>query len=154
MTQRNEIIKDLQRYFNIKELVCKEVFNKFGNFSWNFFRTETLETLLVLRRDILQVPMTVNNWSFGGEFTQRGFRCNICDLTALKTKDGKLYCTAHSCGCGVDFDAKGMSASRARGIIEKHKDLLPYPIRLENGTNWVHFDNYNDTDEKIVYFNG
>nr|DAG74273.1 MAG TPA: hypothetical protein [Caudoviricetes sp.]DAG95715.1 MAG TPA: hypothetical protein [Crassvirales sp.] len=40
-----------------------------------FLSTPLLHTLLVIRRDILQKPMTINNSS---NYTQRGLRCNMC----------------------------------------------------------------------------
>lgn len=149
---RAETIARLKKYFNLKELVCPDVFAKYGDFAWNFFRTDFLECLLAIREDILQVPMTINNWSNGGSFSQRGLRCNTCDLCASKTKGGKLYMSAHCNGAGADFSAKGMDAGHARQIILEHANLLPYPIRMESGVSWVHFDTYNDKEEKVIFF--
>ena len=106
-------IKD---YFDIRELTCPHVYDKFREYAWNFFDPRLLDTLLVIREKIGK-PIYVNNWDMGGNFTQRGFRCNICPLVKEKTALEKLYVTAHNQGMGVDFDVKGMSAEEVRKWI-------------------------------------
>ena len=63
---RNELIKEVKKYFKIEELVCKHVFTKYREEQmWMFFSTQVLETLLVLRRDIINRPFVINNWKNG-----------------------------------------------------------------------------------------
>lgn len=69
--------------------------------------------------------------------TQRGMRCNRCDMVKSKTTP---YISAHILGKGGDFTVKGMTADQARQKIKANAHLLPCPIRIENGVNWVHFD--------------
>ena len=57
-------------------------------------------------------------------------------------------------GDAVDFDVHGMTAAEVRRWIADNKEKLPYPIRLENNTNWVHLDVRNHSTLKISYFNG
>jgi hypothetical protein len=66
----------IQDYFKIEELVCPHVYDKFGLYAWRFFDPRLLDTLLVIREKIAK-PIYVNNWDMGGDFSQRGFRCNI-----------------------------------------------------------------------------
>lgn len=144
-------IKD---YFDIKELVCKHVYDKFGERAWVFFDERLLETLFVIR-DVLGKPIYVNNWAAGGNLTQRGLRCNVCALVAEKTRLGKVYMSAHSQGIGVDFEVQGMSAQRVRDWIVKNQVFLPYAVRLEKDVTWVHLDLRNDGREgKVVFFVG
>lgn len=139
------MIKD---YFKIYELVDEQVYNKYGEFAWNFFRSELLETLLFIRQ-YFDKPIIINNWKKGGKFSQRGYRSNL----SYMVKDKKnLYCSAHCLGAGVDFDIKDYSALEVREILLQIQDKLPHPIRLEDGVNWVHLDVYNNTDKKIVLF--
>ena len=99
--------------------------------------------------------MIINTWSSGGKFSQRGLRCNICDLVKSKTLSNRLYLSAHMQGTAVDFDVQGMSAEEVRKWIERNKVLLPYPIRLEEGVNWVHLDMRNDGSKgRVTYFKG
>lgn len=155
LQKRSEIIEQLKKFFIVQELVCPHTYRKFGELSWQFFDTEFLYTLLVIRRDILNVSVYVNNWDSGGNFSQRGFRCNVCQIPKEKTDAGKVYLSAHCNGAGIDFDAKGMNAEQVRNKIATNSHLLPYPIRLEKGVNWVHLDVYDPRNgETINYFLG
>jgi hypothetical protein len=151
--ERKEIIQQLKQYFKTPELVCNHTFNKFGESSWDFIETRQLHTILVLRTRILKASMTCNNYHLvGGTYTQRGTRCNLCQLVKDKTDKGEIYLTAHA-NCGNDFDVKGMTAEQARQLIKDNKDLLPYPVRIEKGVNWLHIDTRNYTDIKVIEFN-
>ena len=90
----------------------------------------------------------------GGRFDERGFRNNISDIVKSKTVSGSLYISPHMLGAAIDFDAKGMTAEEARNKIIQSQDLLPCPIRLESGTNWVHIDVYDSlgSSKKVTMF--
>lgn len=147
---RQEIIKRLSEYFDIRELVCKHTYNKFGSLSWQFLDTELLETIFVVRTRLLNVSMTVNNYHIGGVYDERGFRCNICDIVKEKTSKGEVYLSAHCNGAAIDFDAKAMTAEDARQKIIYFKNILPYPIRLEKNVGWVHMDIYDSLNGQII----
>ena len=146
---RNEIIAQLKTKFNVKELVCPHTYDRFKENSWQFLNTELLETLLVLRFEIFNVGITVNT----STLTQRGLRCNICQLVKEKTMKNINYLSSHCTGSGVDVDFAGYTAEKAREHIRKNADKFPYPIRLEKNVTWVHIDIYNDgSGKKIVEF--
>lgn len=130
---RDEIIRELHRYFQVRELVCEHTFSKWGERSWQFLDTDWLHSLLIIRRDILQAPMVCNH----DGAHQRGLRCNRCEL--VKGKDS-VYLSSHILGKAGDFTVKGMTAQEARTRIKNNAHLLPCPIRLEGGVNWLHFD--------------
>lgn len=130
---REQIIKDLHQFFQVGELVCEHTHSKWGERSWQFLDTDYLECLLIIRRDILQVPMTCNH----SEANQRGLRCNRCEL--VKEKEN-VYLSSHILGKAGDFLVKGMTAKEARSRIRNNAHLLPCNIRLENGVSWLHFD--------------
>ena len=146
---RNEIIKELSGYFKIRELVCPHVLDKWGEKAWQFLDTAYLETLLVIRRNILQRPMTCNS----SNLTQRGVRCNMCEL--VRQKDS-VYMSAHILGKAGDFTVSGMSAEEARWKIIANASLLPHPIRMEAGVTWLHFDVLEQwgVDDKVYLFRG
>lgn len=148
---RTEIIEELKKYFKVKELVCPHVLENHGERAWMFLVTIYLHTLLVLRRDILQVPLVCNTTTL----TQRGLRCNLCDIVKEKTEDDIVYLSAHHLGIGGDLSSPEMTAEEMRQKIEEKQDLLPYPIRIEKDVNWLHIDCYDDIDDnnKITYFN-
>lgn len=150
---RAELIKQVERYFSLRELIDEPTYKKYGDFAWNFLRTELLETLFVLRDRIIKQPMTINNWMTGGKFSERGLRHNMSAEVWKYTKQNKQFMSAHVMGAGVDFDAKGMTAAEVRALIQAKANQLPYPIRLEDGVSWVHIDVYNDgSKEKVQLF--
>lgn len=154
--KRQEIISKLKEYFKIQELVCKHTYNTFKDNSWQFLDTEILHTLLVLRTQILKVPMVINDYIFGGTNTQRGLRCNICPLVKTKTQRNQIYLSAHCNGAAFDvvFGAKtGMTAAKARDLIKRNQHLLPYNVRIEKDVTWLHIDSY-DKGVKVYEFNG
>ncbi|MCR5697797.1 MAG: hypothetical protein K6G73_12560 [Marinilabiliaceae bacterium] len=145
---------NIKKYFGIKELVCRHVYNKHGENAWAFFDPRLLETLLWIREHIGK-PIIVNNWSSGGTYTQRGLRCNLCELVRSKTNSQTLYMSAHMQGTAVDFDVKGVSAPEVREWLRIHASELPYPIRLESHVSWVHLDVRTDGEKgKVITFKG
>lgn len=132
-TDRDQIIRDLHKFFQVRELVCPHTHSKWGERSWQFLDTAYLHNLLVIRRDILQAPMVCNH----DEANQRGLRCNLCEL--VKGKAG-AYLSSHILGKAGDFTVQGLTAQEARSRIRNMAHLLPYPLRMEGGVNWLHID--------------
>ena len=130
---RENIIRELHDYFQISELVCPHTHSKWGERAWQFLDTDFLHCLLIIRRDILKVGMVCNTKTS----TQRGLRCNQCELVKEKSK---VYLSSHILGKAGDFTCKGMTAQEARSRIRNMAHLLPCNIRLENGVSWLHFD--------------
>lgn len=142
---RNEILKEIKRFFNIEELVCDHVYARLGQRGWDFLDTNYLYCLLVIRRDILKKPMYCN----GNNAHQRGLRCNMCQLVKEKKT---AYLSMHIFGKAGDFTITGMTAEQARQMIKDNADLLPCPIRIEAGVSWLHFDTNNHTNQKVYEF--
>ena len=69
--------------------------------------------------------------------TQRGMRCNRCDMVKAKTTP---YISAHILGKAGDFTISGIAAEAARKKIKENAHLLPCAIRVEEGVSWLHFD--------------
>lgn len=155
---RSEIIKKLKPYFDIRELVGPETYNKLGNQAWQVFDTDTLHSLLLMRVGI-DKPFTVNTWHKGGEFSQRGFRDNTQQILKDKTIKGKLYLSGHVMGKAIDFVVSGMDSEDVRQWIINNAEIFRCKIRLEHKKNgepisWVHFDTKHDqTKPKIYLFN-
>jgi len=127
------------KHFDLQELACPHIYDKYGDAAWQFFSPYLLVTLDLIREK-LNKPIYVNNWQIHGSFDERGFRCIQCDLVKKAIAEGRLYVSPHMLGQGADFDVKGLTAEEVRQWIIKNQDLLPYPIRLEDGVNWVHLD--------------
>ena len=130
---REEILTAIKPYFDVDELVCDHTFKKFGEKSWQFLDTDYLHCLLVIRRDIIKMPM----WCNSKTQKQRGLRCNRCQMVRGKST---VYLSAHVLGKAGDFSIVGMTAEKARQKIKDNANLLPCPIRFEKGVSWLHFD--------------
>lgn len=133
MMNRSDIIRELHKFFQVRELVCEHTHSKWGERSWQFLDTSFLACLLIIRRDILQVPMTCNH----DGANQRGLRCNRCQIVKEK-KD--VYLSSHILGKAGDFTCTGLTAQEARSRIRNNAHLLPCNIRMEGGVSWLHFD--------------
>ena len=147
---RAEILKAIEPYFSIDELVCNHTLEKWHNRSWMFLDTMALHTLLILRRDIFRKPIWINNHRQG--VYQRGLRCNMCPIVKTKTS---VYLGGHCLGKGFDLTIEGIDAETARKMIVEKQDLLPCPIRLEAEVSWVHFDVLHEEGyPKVTFFKG
>ena len=147
---REEILAAIKKYFEISELVCEHTFNKYGEKAWRFLDTDFLYALLVIRRDIIKLPM----WCNSKTAHQRGLRCNQCQI--VKTAKG-VYLSPHCMGKAGDFTITGMTASAAREKIKENATLLPCKVRLEKldasgkEISWVHIDVVNEPQNPKVY---
>ena len=144
---RIEVIERLQDYFDLSELVCEHTLKRWGKQAWQFFDMNTLHTLLVLRAEILRVPMTIN----AGDSTQRGLRCNLCGIVKGQKKQ---YLSAHLMGKGFDVVSNEMTAQEMRDKIFENAEKLPVPIRIEDGVSWLHFDTFDPSngENKVTFF--
>jgi hypothetical protein len=153
-----EILQEIKKYFCIEEFVSKEVFEKYGESAWQFISPRLLHTMLIIRKEFKK-SITINNWKWGGKFSQRGLRENTCRMVMNKNRLGITYLSAHVLGCAVDFDIQGVDAMDVRIWLAGNPDKLPYKIRLENEMNgkqinWVHLDVYsNEKNPKVYLFN-
>ncbi len=158
METKKDIIEFTKTRFNIKELVSERVYRAYGNDAWALFSPDLLKCLMLIREGIGR-PITVNNWHAGGNFDERGFRENLSDICVDKTSSGKLYTSGHVLGMAVDFDVKGMTANEVRCWITEMEEIFPCKIRLERKLNgkyisWVHLDvKYYDKNPKVYQFN-
>ena len=144
---RSETITALKQYFKVKELVCPHTYQRYGENAWQFLSTCYLETLLVVREQILAAPMYCNT----SNLNQRGLRCNLCPIVSNKQS---LYLSAHILGKAGDFTVRGLTTEEARNKIIQNAHLLPYPIRMEKNVTWLHIDTLpqHNIVEKVYLF--
>lgn len=150
---RAEVLEGIKKYFDIEELVCDHMLERWKDDPercWDFLDTGFLAVLLILRRDVIQVPMYSNNHRRGQH--QRGIRCNLCKM--VKEKDYP-YMSAHVLGKGADFSVEGITNVRGYDYIRKKIRLLagafPVPIRMEAGVSWLHIDVMPTPDGQSIY---
>lgn len=152
---RAGIIARLKKYFETHELVGPHTHKKHGRRAWKFFSTDLLHALLIVREGIGK-PITINNWYWGGKFSQRGLRSNLQNLVRQMFLSFKLYLSGHVLGEAVDFDVEGMTAEEVRQWIIDHEYLFPMQIRLEHKKNgkpikWTHMDVIQEEHNPQVY---
>lgn len=151
MTNESITLRTFKQYFDLREVVSKQVYERYGQQAWSFFDLRLLAVVVWLRQN-LGIPLVCNNWAKGGQLDERGFRANLDPTVASKTKAGKLYCTAHSRGQAIDLSSGKMTAEEMRRWIRQHREDLPFPIRMEKDVNWLHIDVANVTNEILVEF--
>jgi hypothetical protein len=141
-------------YFEPWELVCPHVYRKYGNMSLMFADPRLLRWLWWFRTTIDR-PVTANTYGAGGQYNQRGYRCNLCTLVQRNTLDNNMYLSAHTRFQAIDFHVQDMIDEAVRIWIGLHKNDMPESIRIEKNTiGWVHVDvavPVNNTN-KIIYF--
>ena len=132
---RDDIIREVKRYFSVSDLVCSHTYAKWGESSWQFLDTNLLHCLLIIRRDIIKLPLLCNTKSA----KQRGLRCNRCDI--VKTKKD-VYLSSHVLGKAFDLTCTvpAMTAEKMRQLIKENAELFPCNIRIEGGVSWLHVD--------------
>ena len=151
---RNQLISKLKQNFDIKELVCQHCYDKFKENAWQFLSTELLSILYTLRYVIFNKPITINNWHKKGQFSQRGLRCNVCELVKCKNV---IYLSAHLLGKAIDFNVQSLTSDEVNQTIRNNADKFEYPIRLESNTDgWSHIDTYQPymSEANLIEFKG
>jgi len=133
---------NLKLYFDVKELVPEKVFQRFGDMSIRYIDPYILADINKLRHN-LGLPITINNWAWGGKFHNRGFRPRT--YTASKAVYG-----LHYLGKALDFDVKGMSADAVRHYIIDNRTDYPNITVLEANTSWVHADSRVVVDDTYI----
>lgn len=136
------------KYFKLYELLPEELY-KDENTGWGLFDEKLLITADKIR-EVLGVPCVVNNWKSGGT---RRYSC-------LRTKKSSYYAEGsyHSLRSdrkvmAIDMIPQGMTAAMAREKIMKHKDDMPFQMRLENNVTWIHADVAVKKGYKVYLFN-
>jgi hypothetical protein len=140
------------QFFSIDELVCPDVYHKYGQTAFSFFDQRLLINLDNIRQR-LGKPIWINDWLVHGSNEESGLRCMFCSIVQAKIKAKELYVSAHITGQAVDFHVEGMTAEEVRQWLVAKQNLLPYAIRLESDVNWVHCDVRDNFDgSKLIFF--
>ena len=138
------------KHFKVCELVPKSLYDVEGELSILVMDERILWTIDALR-DKFGVPITVNNWSSGGSFSQRGFR-NDTNVGAPLSQ--------HRYGRACDFDIQGVTAEQFRAMVKAGELAaeLQFITRIEETNagkpiSWVHVDcaNYDKADYGIKF---
>lgn len=120
----------IPKYFKPEELVPPDIFEKRGDKSIELIDERVLFTLDRLRETF--GTCTVNNWSYGGAYSQSG----------LRTPDSEDFSptSQHTFGRAMDCKFKDVPADKVREQVIENKFLFPYITFIEDDISWFHFD--------------
>lgn len=159
MNKYRLLYDDFLQYFDVEEIVSDEFFKQHGHrgpyFALSHFDPRLLEVMLWVRTS-LKKKITINNWKWGGRFSQRGLRDNLQQLVKSATAKQRVYLSGHVLAMAFDFDVDGMTAEEVRYWLVQNAAACPHPIRLERKLNgkqisWVHLDVKADPKNSHVY---
>ena len=124
----------------VQELVPPSVYETQGTNALRLIDDRVLMTLDQLR--IQFGPCTVNDWCFGGSYTQSG----------LRTEESEYYSptSQHSFGRAMDCKFRDCSADAVREFIIHNKSAFPFIVFIETDISWFHFDVRNG--ERITFW--
>lgn len=128
-------------YFVIQELVSPVVFNTFGDFAWSFFDEKYLQDLDLIR-EVSGSPIIINDWLWGGKFTQSGLRTNIDPIVVAKKRP---YCSGHVLAKGFDLkDGNGNNRELYervwRLMLQGRLKGFTRLEHIQHTPSWVHVD--------------
>lgn len=130
------------KYFKIQELVCPHVYEKYGDKSWEFFNEEFLKELDIVR-EVLGVPITINNWNIEGQYKESGNRCQFCSIVAKRIANKELNMSMHNLYQAFDLKPKGLEIKKAVEMIMDNVHRFKVIKRIENPdytSTWLHID--------------
>lgn len=138
----------VNKYFQLKELVSSQVYSKYGDDAIKFLDPIAVKVLENIR-EILGVPLICNNWAAGGNRNYSGYREPECKIGAKKS--------LHRLGKAYDLISTKMTAKEMRDKLEQNQDKLIQPIRVEKWDSsgeisWLHIDISPNTYNKKIYF--
>lgn len=130
------------KYFKIQELVCQHVYKKYGDKSWEFFSEEFLKDLDTVR-EVLGVPIIINNWHVNGQYKESGNRCQFCSIVAKKITNKELNMSMHNLYRAFDLKPKNLEIKKAVEMIMDNVHRFKVIKRIENPDytlTWLHLD--------------
>ena len=128
----------VSKNFVIQEFVPPQIYNLFADKTrclW-YVKPELIKGVQLLR-DILDSPITVNNWHKGGPFSESGYRIP-------PTKTGSVY-SQHKLRCAADPRSEKYTPKQMQEAMRAHFDeFKKLGIRtlesLAFTPTWVHMD--------------
>jgi hypothetical protein len=154
-----ELYDRLLNYFDVRELVSRRVYDKYildwgkdNYYILQFFDKRVLENLLWLRETTEQ-PITINDWLWGGAYSQRGLRDNLSPIVQSKED---VYLSGHVLANAIDLVMSDWSANKIRKFIKDNYDSVPNKCRLERKKggryiSWVHMDCFDHPLNPKIY---
>lgn len=141
------------KYFNIKELVSKELYD--FNPEWKLWLAFDKELLQVIDavRELIGEPCFINNWSWGGNLHECGLRLNTNNMSQHRFgRAVDLHVSSIELITDQELKRDAYNTVRSKIINEIHKDhpILSLIRGIEDDITWLHIDVRN-TDTLRVF---
>lgn len=142
--------------FDLNELVPSSVYNRFGHKSIWFIDLRIVEAAEYVRKEF-GVPITINDWSWGGNYQMSGFRPKSSTIGAEFSQ--------HLMGRALDLKFEGISVQEVYKHITENEGRMKRffnagitvieDIRDTTSDNkyggWLHIDNrYTGLDNILI----
>ncbi len=128
----------IPEHFQVQELVPPDTYDSRGDKSIELIDERVLLTLDTLR--ITFGTCVVNDWVFGGAYSESGLRNPDCAEYSPTSQ--------HTFGRAMDCKFQDVAAHEARQYVIRNKHQFPHITFLEDDVSWFHFDVRNA--ERIV----
>ena len=142
------------KHFEAHELVPKHIYDSPKPISKYTLFDDRLLKLSDRIRELVDSPLTINNWKWGGDREWCG----------LRTPESKYYSptSQHTFGRAVDMVSRELTGQQLRRKVEKwmkegkFEDIGVFSVTVEEGPDitWLHIDvrnNYPGYNDFIVY---
>ena len=133
--------------FKVQEIVSRETYNIHGDSILQVFNVDLIEFLDNFHSFLSnhyegKVSIVINDWSWGGRFSQRGLRDFSYYGSVYKFGQSR---SQHKYGNAVDMDVYiddvvRISPSELRKLVIDNRELWPRLSFIEDGVNWLHVD--------------
>lgn len=136
----------IPKYFKAHELLPPELHRIYGDHGFQFLDSRILWTMDSIR-EFFGVPISVNNWFWGGPLINRGFRRGDSYVGASMSQ--------HKFGRAIDFEVREVRSDYVRQLIleNQNKDRrFMFITAMELGTPHVHIDCRNTGKDEIFTF--
>ena len=121
-------------HFDIREFVTPEAWLSLGERSAWLIDRRIIEVAELLR-EMIDRPVTINNWHTGGHYKESGLR-------SMNTRTGAVW-SQHKFGRAIDMKVQGMKPEDVRNLIRQNWEAFRFVglTTIEKDTpTWVHCD--------------
>lgn len=126
----------LNNYFDVREFVPPQIWNKYGERSIWFVDPKLIE-IATLYREFFEAPIIINNWYIGGKYMYRGYRPPRINV-------GTEY-SQHKMGRAFDCHSPNITPQEMyKSILDNPEPFMKVGLTaLEDinfTTTWLHSD--------------
>ncbi len=121
----------VSKNFILQEFIDPLFYDEYSEKAIWFIDARIIQSAQALR-DNLGIPLTINNWYYGGQRKESGLR--------LPYSQNYSQFSQHSFGRAVDIVSDQMSAQEMRNHLYQNKHLYPHINAIEDKVSWLHID--------------